>query len=306
MKRLTTSLQEYLEIRKSFGYKLENNERFLKDYISFLIKKRYSHITVNSALEWATLPQKVNRSHWSHRLSAIRLFAQYRIVEDPRTEVLPPHLLSQQPSRAMPYIYSNKEIRQLLIACQSLPSKGLRHHTYFTFFGLMVVTGCRIGELVALNRDDLDIKKGWLTIWNAKCDNSRLLPLHPTTMQQLKKYCKIRDKFPSHDSNAFFVSDQGTRITIWSARLAFIRVSKQIGLRSPEDSYGPRIHDIRHTFAVKKLLNWYRIGVNVDHKISLLSTYLGHKKPTDTYWYITGIPELLAQATKRFENKIGE
>jgi len=192
------------------------------------------------------------------------------------------------------------------MACQSLPSQGIRHLTYFTFFGLMAVTGCRISELVALNLDDLELKNGWLTIWNAKCDNSRLLPLHKTTLRQLKKYCKTRDRFSNHGSKAFFVSDQGKRITVWSTRFVFIQVSKQIGLRAPTDSHGPRIQDIRHTFAVKTLLNWYRRGLDINQKISLLSTYLGHKKPTDTYWYITGIPELLAQATKRFENKIGE
>ena len=257
------------------------------------------------ALEWATLPQNVKRPTWSRRLSIVRLFAQYRIAEDPRTEVPPLYLLSQKPNRATPYIYSEEEIRQLLKACQSLSSQGLRHHTYFTFFGLMAVTGCRISELVSLNRDDLDIKNSWIIIRNSK-GKSRLLPLHPTTMRQLKKYNKIRDQFPAHDINAFFLSDQGTRITKWSARFAFIQISKQIGLRGLFDSHGPRIHDIRHSFAVSTLLNWYRKGINVNQKIMLLSTYLGHKKPTDTYWYVTGTSDLLAQATTRLEKKIGE
>lgn len=306
MKSLMTSLNEYIKVRRSFGYQLKVSERNLKEFITYLRKKDCEYITVQVALEWATLPKDVKRSYWSRRLSIIRLFAQYRIAEDPRTEVPSSYLLSQQPNRIIPYIYSDKEISQLIEACQSLLSLGLRHHTYFTFFGLMAVTGCRISELISLNRDDLDVKNNWIIIRNSKCNKSRLLPLHQTTMRQLKKYSKIRDHFPVHDVNAFFLSDRGTRITIWSARDAFIRISKQIGLRGLSDSHGPRIHDIRHSFAVKTLLNWYHKGININKKIMLLSTYLGHKKPTDTYWYITGTPELLSQATNLLEKNIGE
>jgi len=306
MKSLTTSLNEYIKLRRSLGYQLKETEQYLKRFIKFLKKRGTQYITAKLSLEWAMLPQNVKRSHWSRRLSIVRLFAQYHTMEDHRTEVPPSYLLSQQPNRAIPYIYSEKEIRQILKACQSLLSLGLRHHTYFTFFGLMVVTGCRISELISLNRDDLDIKNNWIIIRNSKCNKSRLLPLHQTTMRQLKKYSEIRDQFPVHDVNAFFLSDQGARITKWSARYAFIQISKQIGLRDPFDSNGPRIHDIRHSFAVRTLLNWYRKGINIDKKIILLSTYLGHKKPTDTYWYVTGTPELLAQATSRLEKNIGE
>ena len=305
MKSLTTSLHEYIKLRRSLGYQLKTVERNLKKFITYLKKKGYQHITVPLALEWATLPQNVKRSTWSRRLSIVRLFAQYRIAEDPRTEVPPLYLLSQQSNRVTPYIYSEKEIRQLLKACQSLSSKGLRHHTYFTFFGLMAVTGCRISELISLNRDDLDVKNSWIIIHNSK-GKSRLLPLHPTTMQQLKKYSKIRDQFPVHDMNAFFLSDRGTRITKCSTEFTFIQISKQIGLRGLFDSHGPRIHDIRHSFAVSTLLNWYRKGINVNQKIMLLSTYLGHEKPSNTYWYVTGTSNLLAQATTRLEKSIGE
>ena len=306
MKSLTTSLGEYIKVRRSLGYQLKSVERNLKKFIAYLKKKGCQYITVQLALEWATLPKNVKRSTWSRRLSIVRLFAQYRKAEDPRTEIPPSHLLSQKPDRAIPYIYSEKEIHQLLKACQSLSSRGLRHCTYYTFFGLMAVTGCRISELISLNREDLDIKNNWIIVRNSKYDKSRLLPLHPTTMQQLKKYSKIRDQFPVRDINAFFLSDHGKRITEWSTRFAFIQISKQIGLRGQFDSNGPRIHDIRHTFAVKALLNWYRKGINIDQKITLLSTYLGHKKPTDTYWYMTGTAELLAQATNRLEKNIGE
>jgi len=306
MKSLMISLNEYIKVRRSLGYQLETSERYLKKFIAYLKKKDCQYITNQLAVEWATLPQNVKGSYWSQRLSIVRLFAQYRIAEDPRTEIPPSHLLSQQPNRATPYIYSDKEIRQLLEACRLLPSLGLRHHTYFTFFELMAVTGCRISELISLNRNDFDIKNNWIIIRNSKFDKSRLLPLHQTTMRQLKKYSEIRDRFLVLDVNAFFISDQGTRITGWSARYVFIQISKQIGLRGLSDSHGPRIHDLRHTMAVRTLLNWYRKGIDVNKKITLLSTYLGHKKPTDTYWYVTGTHDLLAKAATRLENNIGE
>lgn len=306
MKQLMPALKEYLKIRRSFGYKLNDTERYLKHFIAFLAKRNCYFITTRLALQWATLSQHAKRSHWSKLLSAVRLFAHYRTAEDPRTEIPPSYLLPQQSDRAIPYIYSNKELRQLLMAFKLLPSHELCHHTYYTFFGLMMVTGCRISELIALNCDDLDLNNGWITIWNSKFNKSRLLPLHPTTVQQLKKYSKVRNKFLDHDTPAFFISERGTRITKSSTRRVFIQASKQIGLRGSDDLSGPRIHDIRHRFATKTLLNWYRKGLDIHKKILLLTTYLGHKSPKDTYWYITGTPELLAQATTQFEKKIGE
>ncbi|OGT42302.1 MAG: hypothetical protein A3F13_07245 [Gammaproteobacteria bacterium RIFCSPHIGHO2_12_FULL_40_19] len=306
MKSLIASLHDYINVRKSLGYKLTEQERYLKSFVKFLKKKNCQYVTVKLATEWATLPRDAKLATWSQRLSIVRLFARYRIASDPRTEVPPPYLLSQQPNRVTPYIYSEQEIQKLLKACQLLPSKGLRCHTYFTFFGLIAVTGCRINELISLNRNDFDEKNGWIIIRNSKCDKSRLLPLHQTTIQQLKKYAKIRDRFPVQDGNAFFLSDRGMRITEWSTRYVFIQISKKIGLRNMIDSHGPRIHDIRHRFAILTLLNWYHEGADINKKIILLSTYLGHKKPTDTYWYVTGTPELLAQATAKLEKNIGE
>jgi integrase/recombinase XerD len=304
MKQLTTALREYLKVRRSFGYRLLDTEKYLKNFIAFLVKRNCRFITVRLALQWATLPQYTTRACWTRRLSTVRLFARYRAAEDPRTEIPALHFLSGKPHRAIPYIYSNKELHQLLVAFQSLSSKGLRHHTYYTFFGLMIVTGCRISELLALNRDDLDLSNGWLTIWNSKFNKSRLLPLHPTTVEQLKKYSNVRDKFLGKNTSAFFISEAGTRLTTCGVRWVFVKVSKQIGLRAPDASNGPRIHDIRHRFATKTLLNWYRKGLDINQKISLLTTYLGHKKPSDIYWYVTGTPELLAQATTRFEKKL--
>ena len=307
LKSLKTSIREYLQLRRSLGHKLEGTERDLKKFADFLADRSVAFITTKLALEWARLPKNSQPANWSRRLAIVRLFAQYHSAVDRRTEVPPRKLLAHKPRRAMPYIYSDEEIHRLVQACQHLRSRGLRHHTYFTFFGLMATTGCRISELIALNREDFNDKERIVKIHNSKFGKSRLLVLHGSTVRELKKYTATRDQFHRHPkTNSFFVSDSGTRLTRWSVRWAFIRVSKQIGLRKPSDSHGPRIHDIRHTFAVKTILRWYAEGVDVNQKIVLLTTYLGHKKPSDTYWYVTGVPELLCAAASRLESHLGE
>lgn len=307
MKSFTDSVKDYLAIRRSLGYELKESEKLLDQFIHFLMEENENHITTALALEWAMKPKNVTLAWWSQRLSIVRSFALYHQTEDQKTQIPPTHLLSYRPCRARPYIYSDEEISQLLRACLSLSSHGLREQTYFTFFGLMVVTGCRISELLALDQNDFDEVNGWITIHDSKFKKSRLLPLHSTTLMQLKNYRKLRDQvYPHPETTAFFISDQGTRITKWSTRNVFIKISNQIGLRKPSDSFGPRIHDLRHRFTVKTILNWYRDDVDVHQKMPLLSTYLGHKKPSDTYWYLTGIPELLAQATHRLEKQLGE
>ena len=247
MKSLADSIEDYLTIRRSLGYELKENERLLNYFVQFMMEKNKKHITVASALEWAMQPKHATPAYWSRRLSVVRLFAKYYQAEDLKTQIPPTHLLPHQPCRAHPYIYSDEEIRQLLTACLSLSSHGLREHTYFTFFGLMTVTDCRINELLALDRNDFNEMNCWITIHNSKFNKSRLLPLHPSTLIQLKKYCELRDQiYSSPKTNAFFISDQGTRITQWSTRYVFNQISKQIGFRKPSDSFGPRIHDIRY------------------------------------------------------------
>lgn len=307
MKSLATSLEDYLKVRRALGYELKDTERLLNHFITFLAEKNKKHITIALALEWAIRPKNTTQAYWSRRLSMVRSFTKYYQADDQKTQIPPTHLLSIQPRRAQPYIYSDEQIRQLLTGCQSLLSHGLREHTYYTFFGLMVVTGCRISELVSLNQEDFNETQYWITILNSKFNKSRLLPLHQSTIVQLKKYIQIRDQcHPNPQSKAFFLSDRGIRLTVWSVRHAFIQTSKQIGLRAPSDSFGPRIQDIRHTFTVKSVLRWYRDDIDVNQKMPLLSAYLGHKKPSDTYWYLTGIPELLAQAAIRLEKQLGE
>jgi len=240
----------------------------------------------------------------------VRRFAAWRSAEDPRTEIPPRRLLLRHYQRPMPYIYSSQEVESLVSTALTLPSsRGLRASTYSTLFGLLAVTGMRIAEAVGLDRDDVDLQKGILTVRAGKRGKSRLLPIHPTTKDVLSGYSEKRDAvLPSAPTLAFFVSEQGRRVSTWSAEDNFIRVSHIIGLRAPtidrRRGRGPRLHDLRHRFSVSTLVSWYRAGVDVDREIPKLATYLGHDTSEEVYWYLQAVPKLLELAANRSERSI--
>jgi integrase len=206
--------------------------------------------------------------------------------------------------RKTPYLYRDEEITALIEAAARLPSPtGLRAATYATLFGLLAVTGMRISEPVGLDRADVDLKHGSLSIRGSKVGKSRWLPLHPTATAKLARYAERRDcLYPTPPTPSFFLSEQGTRLTAWSVRDTFVKVSHQIGLRAPEDHQGPQPHDLRHRFAIRTLLHWYRCGANVEQRLPQLAAYLGHAHVSDTYWYLSATPELLALAAQRLES----
>jgi integrase len=233
----------------------------------------------------------------------VRRFAAYRKPTDPRTEIPPEGLLPYRYRRKPPYIYSDEQIIGLIKAAMALPAvRGLRPLTYSTLFGLLAVTGMRISEPLALDRENVDLAKGILTIRRTKFGKSRLIPIHPSTRHALRHYAKRRDQiFPSPSTPAFFVSEQGSRLTGCSARYNFVQASRRIGLRAPAKSHGhgPRLHDLRHGFAVRTLISWYRAGLDVERHLPRLATFLGHAHVNDTYWYLSSVPQLLELATKR-------
>ena len=233
----------------------------------------------------------------------VRRFAQYASAVDPRHEVPPPDLLPYRFHRTQPYIYCDEEIVALIEAAQALPGiTGLRPHTYATLFGLFVVTGVRANEPLRLNRDDVDLTRGVLTVRGSKFGKSRYVPIHDSTRQVLRSYAAHRDRLCRNPhSPSFFLSERGTRVTEWALRWTFVKLSHQIGLRGPSDSHGPRLHDFRHRFAVNTLLRWYRCGVDVERHLPYLATYLGHAHVSDTYWYLTATPELLELAARRLD-----
>jgi integrase len=192
----------------------------------------------------------------------------------------------------------------LLAAARQLPSAtGLRAGTYATVFGVLAVTGMRLSEPLALDNDDVELAGGLLTMRHTKFRKSRCLPLPPTTQQALGRYVDLRHRvYPIPQSPAFFVSEQGTRLTTGAVRATCVRLSRQIGVRGPRDSPGPRVHDLRHRFAVQTLVHWYQAGVDVDRRLPELATSLGQVKVSDTDWYLSATPEFRALATHRLEH----
>jgi integrase len=235
----------------------------------------------------------------------VRGFARHWSATDPSTEVPPLGLLPYRPARAQPYFYSDDEIRQLLGAAKTRPSiDPLRCWTYHCLFGLLAATGLRLGEALNLRTEDLDWSEGMLTIRGAKFGKSRLVPLHASTCKVLADYAKRRDRaFPGRLEGYFLVNKNGNRLDKGEVHRTFYALSRQIGLRAVGASRGPRLHDFRHRFAVQTLLRWYRTGDDPERRLPILSTYLGHAHVTDTYWYLTGTPELLGAASKRLEKR---
>jgi len=305
MKTLHDGVEEYVNMRRALGFKLDRPGRLLFDFVSFMQEESASHITTELALRWAKKPKSCQPSWWSQRLSCVRGFAQYWSAIDTSTEIPPLDLLPSQYKRRLPYIYTNREIKKLLGAAKDLPLKsGIRRWTYYTLFGLLVVTGLRISEAISLKCEDVDLEESILTIQESKFKKSRLVPIHKSTCNKLKQYAHKREHFYNrYSAPYFFISDSGRPLTCNIVQWTFVKISHQIGLRGPSDSFGPRIHDMRHRFAVTTLLNWYRSGLNVERHIPTLSTYLGHVNVCDTYWYLSAVPELLSLAGNRLEKR---
>ena len=311
MKSLSKALKEYLSLRRALGFKLKEDGRCLAQFVSFLEKKGISHVTTENAVWWAVKPQGAQPAHWARRLRMVRLFAEYLSALDPRTEIPPKNLLPNRYRRKPPYIYTDEQVMRLIEAAGRLPSTvpstaGLRAQTYSTLFGLLLVTGMRISEALALNRENVDLTQGILTVTATKFGKSRLVPVHPSTQHALQQYGQFRDQiYPRPRTPSFFVSERGVRLGYWGVLRTFVRLSREIGLRGPADSNGPRMHDLRHRFAVRTLVHWYETGVDVERHIHVLSTFLGHVKVSDTYWYLSAAPELLQLAAARLESRKG-
>ncbi|HEX5483592.1 MAG TPA: tyrosine-type recombinase/integrase [Terriglobia bacterium] len=303
MNPLEQALNDYLSIRRSLGFRLREPETSLRNFIAFLQAEGASHITRELALRWATQPATAQPSTWAWHLGIVRRFAIWHSAVEPRTEIPPAGLLPHRYRRKPPHIYSDEEIEKLLRRTQQLFSpKGLRARTYTTIFALLVATGMRVNEALGLDRTDVDLDCGILYIRRTKFGKSRYLPVHPTTVEALKKYAAARDRiFPAPLTPAFFLSERGRRITDCMARYTFAKLSQQVGLRVSAKGHGrgPRLHDMRHRFAACTLICWYRAGLDVERELPKLATYLGHVHINDTYWYLEAVPELLQLATDR-------
>jgi integrase/recombinase XerD len=307
MSTLRKHANEYINLRRKLGYKLYKSEIFLNSYITFLENENISFITVKSAINWAKKTKDSSSYYWHSRLSVIRKFSYYVNAIDKRNEIPPLRLLSCRYQRSKPYIYNDNEILKLLNASLLLKSdQGIRSQIYYAIFGLLAVTGLRISELTSLVINDVDFIQGHLIVRKTKKRNARIIPVHKSTLQILSRYLCFRYKIKAQNKSFnFFISEEGTNITNFTVRSTFIKLSRKIGFRKSTDSFGPRLHDFRHTFAVNTIIQWYKENADVDAKIPILSTYLGHVKPSDTYWYLSFVPELVALTGKRFEKYLG-
>jgi integrase len=305
MSMLAEALQTYLALRRGLGAELRGPAAHLRRFVEFLDREGAAVITTDLALRWAKAPADAMPATWAQRLDDVRRFAAWLSATDPRTEVPPRGLLPGRFRRRPPYLYSDKEIERIVHAAARLASPlGLRAHTYATLFGLLAVTGLRLGEALALDRDDVDLRAGLLAVRRGKFGKSRFVPLHPSTPRALRRYAQRRDLLLPHPgSPAFLLSDRAARLTPSSAQYNFAVVSRAIGLRPPTQrnrhGRGPRLHDLRHRLAATTLVRWYREGRDVERELPKLATYLGHAHVADTYWYLEAVPELLRLATER-------
>lgn len=297
---LRTHLEDYLRLRRGLGFTLARDGQVLARFIDYLRRRALTSITTEAAITFAQLPRDVDPVSWSHRLGAIRGFARYLATIDPATEIPPTGVFPGQGKRPTPYIYTDAEIQRILHAAKDLRPE-MRAATIQTLLGLLAVSGMRIGEALALRRAEVDLQAGVLTVAGRKAGHPRLVPLHPSTVEQLRRYARRRDRRipPPRRSDTFFVSTTGSALPYSSVREAFVEITTAIGLRTA--TVRPRAHDLRHAFTVSCLLDCYRSGLDVAAMMPVLSTYLGHVNPASTYWYLTATPELMGLAAQRLQ-----
>jgi len=299
MTALEQHLREYLELRRTLGHKLAEAHRLLPRFVSYLDELDIEFVTIEVALAWSLEREvPVGSVVPAHRMMVARGFARYLSGIDPQTEV-PPAGAVRQPQRwRRPFIYSDADVLALIEQARVVIPQPLRSATYQTLIGLLATTGMRIGEALRLNRGDLDRNEGVLWIRESKFGKSRLVPLHASTVDALERYDHTRQQLlPEPSTEALFVSLRGTRViyqTVWPVH----RKLCEHGGVGAGSTVTPRIHDHRHSMAVKTLLGWYQDGLDVPSRIGWLSTYLGHREPRYTYHYLSAAPDLLAHAAR--------
>ncbi|MBO0893810.1 MAG: tyrosine-type recombinase/integrase [Acidimicrobiales bacterium] len=297
---LARHLDDYLAIRRAFGYRLARPEKLLRQFLAYLEATGADYVTLEAALAWATQPASGSPAWWALRLSVVRVFGRHLHGLDPRHELIPSDVLSDPGHRATPYLYSEHDVAALMAAARSL-AQPLRAITIESLVGLLAVTGMRIGEALRLDRADVDLAARVLTIRSSKFGKSREVHVHATTADALADYARTRDRLRPNPGPAFFISMKGTRLMYCNFHLAWLEVVRRAGLEPRSARCRPRPHDLRHSFAVRTLLGWYREGADVAAQMPLLSTHLGHVHPGATYWYLSAAPELLALVVARLE-----
>ena len=301
MSHLSSHIEDYLAMRRALGFKLAKEGRLLRDFAAFAEAAGAGTVTTDLAVAWSIMPQNASPVWAAQRLTMVRGFARYLQAVDPATQVPPVGVLPARTRRVTPYIYSDAEVAALMAAARMLRNP-LRAVTFETLIGLLAATGMRGSEAMQLDDSDIDAAAGMLAVRATKFRKSRQLPLHPATLGALAGYQALRDQLcPAPGTGSLLVSTTGARLCQATVQPAFRHLLRQAGIGQRTGRPRPTIHGLRHSFAVKTLIGWYRDGQDVQARMPALSTYLGHVAPAATYWYLTGTPELLALAARRLE-----
>ena len=303
MPTMIEQVQQYLNFKRKLGYQLDSEGKEL------LLFARYADqighkgpVTTEIAVRWAKFPKRADPVYWARRYDIVRRFTKHQSLFNSRTDILPKRLLGTSKSRRSPHIYSHEEVAALLQAASRLkPTDGIKPRTYVALFGLLLSTGLRISEALNLTRKDVDYKANVINVNQTKFKKSRLVPISPSTSNALQDYSIFRDACqPDSKDEGFFLTENGVFLNYHQVLYVFTKLRLRLGW-TDRGKRPPRIHDFRHTFAARRLLKWYEEGKNLDQKIFALSTYLGHAQVTDTYWYLSAVPALLAEVSQRFE-----
>ena len=306
MSALAGHADEYLRLRRALGHKLDYAHRFLPRFVAYLDAAGAKTVTVDTALAWARLPEAdPTSSVWMRRMAVARGFARHMAGVDPSTEVPPLGLVTFRQRRRSPFIYSDADVTALMAQARTSIPTPLRAATIETLIGLLAATGMRVGEALRLERPDLVRVEGLIIVRDSKFGKSRIVPLHPTTIAALTAYAEQRDRSQPHPSSpTFFVSTAGTAIFYTDVCRTFRKLVHATGVGEGAP-HRPTIHGLRHSFAVKTLVDWYRDGHDVQARLPRLTTFLGHRDPISTYWYLSAVPELLSLAAARLEASEG-
>ena len=303
MSALQQALKEYLAMRRALGYKLEREGRLLPQFLDYVQERGEQHLSTETAVAWATLPSS-DPGWWAARLRMVRGFAVYMHQIDPGHEVPATDLLPCAPRRATPYLYDQAQIAALMQVAGTLRTPH-RVATIQTLIGLLAVTGMRIGEAVGLDRDDFDAATGCIVIRGAKFGKSRELALHPSTTAALRRYLRRADRPPlMADVSPLLITIVGTRLLKCDAQRTFKTLTRRAQIQARSGSCRPRMHDLRHSFAVATVLDGYHQDEDVGRRLALLATYLGHVDPVATYWYLSAAPELMHLAADRLDRHL--
>jgi integrase/recombinase XerD len=301
MTTLREALADYLRIRRRLGFEMPQDGWLLEGFVGFLEQAGAQRITTELALRWARQPSLAHPHRWRQRLSVARGFARHRATIDPASEVPSKDLLPGTRQRLAPHIYTDAEITALMTAARGL-TPLLRAARHETLIGLLAVTGMRPGEAIGLDRADVDLRHGVVHVRAGKQKKQREVPVHESTISALRDYARQRDaRFPTPSTPAFFLGARGQRMRREELNRTFTVLLDETGLQGRGARLRPRPHDLRHSLAVRTLIDWHHAGEDIDRRMPLLSTLLGHVDPASTYWYLEAVPELLELISRRLE-----